>query len=55
MNIAVMAIGCILIALGLMMAANRAGYVRFVAGPGSVLVVAGLVGALAFWMLHAPR
>ncbi len=43
MNVAAMVIGCILIALGLVMAANRGGFVYFVVGPGSVLVIAGVV------------
>jgi 1,4-dihydroxy-2-naphthoate octaprenyltransferase len=56
MNIVLIAIGCILRALGLMMAANRSGYVYFVVGPRSVLVVAGVVAVLAFWILQTvPR
>ena len=55
MNVAGMALGCILIALGLMMAANRGRYVYFVVGPGSVLVVAGLVAMLLFWILLAAK
>jgi hypothetical protein len=56
MNVVLMAIGCILMALGLMMLANRAGYIRFVVGPGSVLVVAAVVAMLAFWILQGvPR
>jgi hypothetical protein len=51
MNVAGMALGCILIALGLLMAANRSGYVYFVVGPSSVLVVAGVVAMLMFWIL----
>lgn len=56
MNLALLAIGAILIALGLMMAANRSGYLYFVVGPRSVLVLAGAiaVAALAFRVLHAP-
>jgi hypothetical protein len=43
-------------ALGLAMLANRAGYVRLVVGPGSVLVVAAVIAVLAFWILQAaPR
>ena len=52
MNVILMAVGCVLMALGLMMLANRAGYVRFVVGPGSVLLVAGLVAMVAFWILR---
>ena len=56
MNVVLMAVGCILMALRLMMLANRAGYVYFVVGPRSVLVVAGVVAVLAFWILRAvPR
>jgi hypothetical protein len=56
MNVILIAIGCILMALGLMMLANRAGYVYFVVGPGSVLVVAAVVAMLAFWILQGvPR
>jgi hypothetical protein len=56
MNVVLMAVGCVLMALGLMMLANRGGYVRFVVGPGSVLVVAGVVAMLAFWIFQAvPR
>jgi hypothetical protein len=56
MNCVLIAIGCILIALGLTMAANRSGYVYFVVGPRSVLVLAGAiaVAALALRILHAP-
>ena len=56
MNVVLMAIGCILMALGLVMAANRSGYVYFVVGPRSILVVAGVVGLLVFWLLQeVPR
>jgi len=56
MNVVLIAVGCILMALGLMMLANRAGYVYFVVGSRSVLVVAGVVAVLAFWIMHAvPR
>jgi hypothetical protein len=42
MNVLLIAVvGCVLMALGLMMLANRAGYVYFVVGPRSVLVLAG--------------
>ncbi len=56
MNLTLIAIGAILIALGLMMAANRSGYVYFVVGPRSVLVLAGviIVAALALRSLHVP-
>jgi|ERR1700727_1462494 len=55
MNVVLIVIGCILMALAILMSANRSGYVYFVVGPGSVLVVAGVVGLLAFWILHAAR
>jgi hypothetical protein len=56
MNVVLIALGCVLMALGLVMAANRSGYVYFVVGPRSVLVVAGVVAVLAFWFLEAvPR
>ena len=51
MNVVLIAIGCILMALGLMMFANRSGYVYFVVGPRSVLILAGVVAVLAFWIL----
>lgn len=56
MNVLLFAVGSILMALGLVMAANRSGYVYFVVGPKSVLVLAGAiaVAALAFQILHAP-
>ena len=38
MNVLLIALGCILMALGLLMAANRSGYLYFVVGPRSVLV-----------------
>ena len=50
MNVLLIALGCILMALGLVMLANRSGYVYFVVGPRSVLVVAGVVAMLAFWI-----
>ena len=56
MNVVLIAIGCILIALALMMSANRSGYVYFVVGPRSILVLAGVVAMLLFWILHeVPR
>ena len=56
MNVLLIALGSILMALGLLMAANRGGYLYFVVGPRSVLVVAAVVAVLAFWMLRAaPR
>jgi hypothetical protein len=56
MNLVLIAIGCILMALGLVMAANRSGYLYFVIGPRSILVLAGVVALLAFWIHGAvPR
>ena len=55
MNVAAFIFGCILIALGLMMAANRGRYVYFVVGPGSVLVLAGVVAMLVFWIMLAAK
>ena len=50
MNVVLIAVGCVLMALGLVMAANRSGYLYFVVGPRSVLILAGLVAFLAFWI-----
>ena len=47
MNVAGMAVGCILMALALVMAANRSGYVHFIVGPRSVLVLAGAIAVAA--------
>jgi hypothetical protein len=56
MNVALIAVGCVLMALGLVMAANRSGYLYFVVGPRSVLIIAGVVAFLAFWIHGAiPR
>jgi hypothetical protein len=55
MNIVLAALGCVLMALGLVMLANRSGYVYFVVGPRSVLVVAGVVAMLALWILQAGK
>ena len=50
MNVVLIVIGCILMALGLIMLANRSGYLYFVVGPRSVLILAGAVAVLAFWI-----
>jgi hypothetical protein len=52
MNAVGFVIGCILIAVALVMLANRAGYVYFVIGPATVLAVAFVVAMLAvgFWL-----
>ena len=56
MNVVLIAVGCISMALGLMMAANRSGYLYFVVGPRSVLILPGVVAVLAFRILQAvPR
>jgi hypothetical protein len=54
-NVLLLAAGCTLMALGLVMAANRSGYVYFVVGPRSVLVLAGVVGVLVFLIHYTPR
>ena len=55
MNVLLIAIGCILMALAIVMSANRSGYVYFVVGPRSVLVLAGQVAVLVLWILGAPK
>ena len=56
MNFVLIAVGCVLAALGIMMLANQAGYVYFVVGPRSVLILAFVVAMLAFWLHGAvPR
>jgi hypothetical protein len=50
MTVLLIGLGCILIALGLVMAANRSGYVYFVVGPGSVLALAAAIGAFGLWL-----
>jgi len=40
-------LGCVLIALALLMMANRAGYVVFVVGPRTLVALAVLIGLLA--------
>jgi len=54
-NVLLFAAGCILMALGLVMAANRSGYVYFVVGPRSVLVLAAVVGVLVVLIHYTPR
>jgi hypothetical protein len=56
MNVVLIAVGCVLMALGLVMAANRSGYLYFVVGPRSILILAGVVALLALWIHGAvPR
>jgi uncharacterized membrane protein len=50
MNVVLIAIGCILMALRLVMLANRSRYLYFVVRPRSVLILAGMVTVLAFWI-----
>ena len=50
MNVVLIALGCVLMALGLVMLANRSGYLYFVVGPRSVLILAGAVAIFAFWI-----
>jgi hypothetical protein len=42
-------VGAALIALGLIMAANRAGYVVFIVGPRTLIALAALIAALGVW------
>lgn len=56
MNVVLLAIGCVLMALGMVMLANRSGYLYFVVGPRSALILARAVAVLAFWIHGAvPR
>jgi hypothetical protein len=56
MNVVLLALGCVLMALGMVMLANRSGDLYFVVGPRSVLVLASVVPVLAFWIHGAvPR
>ena len=47
--------GCLLIALGLMMAANQRGYITFIVGPRAVLLLAGAVGVFGYWVLRGSH
>ena len=55
MDIVLIAAGCLLMALGLMMAANRNGYVTFIVGPRSVVTLAAMTAVIAFWLLRASH
>ncbi len=55
MDILVAAFGCVLIALGLMMAANRSGYVTFIVGPRALLLLAGAVGVFGYWVMRGAH
>jgi uncharacterized membrane protein len=50
MNVLLIAIGCVLMALGLVMAANRSGYLYFVVQPRSILILAAVMAVLVFWI-----
>ena len=55
MDFLVAALGCLLMALGLMMAANRSGYVYFIVGPRSVAILAAGIAVVAFWLLRGSH
>ena len=55
MNILLAAFGCLLAALGLMMAANQRGYVTFVVGTRAMLLLAGAVGVFGHWVLRGSH
>jgi hypothetical protein len=55
MDILLAAFGCLLAALGLMMAANRSGYVVFIVGPRSMLLLAAAVGVFGYWVLRGAH
>jgi hypothetical protein len=55
MDILLAAFGCLLMALGLVMAANRSGYVYFVVGPRSVVIFAAVIAVFGFWLLRASH
>jgi hypothetical protein len=55
MDMVLIAAGCLLMALGLMMAANRNGYVTFIVGPRSVLMLAAMIALIAFWLLRGAH
>ena len=53
--VAGLVIGSLLIALGLLMAANRSGYVYFVVGTRSVLILAAVIAVFGFWLLRGSH
>ncbi len=55
MDIVLAAFGCLLIALGLMMAANRSGYVTFVVGPRAMLVLPARSACFGYWVLRGSH
>ncbi|HEX9169874.1 MAG TPA: hypothetical protein VF886_13285 [Roseiarcus sp.] len=50
-----MVIGSLLIAIGLLMAANRSGYVYFIVGSRSVVVLAAAIAVFGFWLLRGSH
>ena len=50
MNLLLVVLGSLLMALGLMMAANRRGYVYFIVGARSVLALAAGIAVFALWI-----
>jgi hypothetical protein len=55
MDFLLVALGCLLMALGLMMAANRSGYIYFIVGPRSMFLLAGVIAVFGFWLLRASH
>jgi hypothetical protein len=55
MDILLAAFGCLLMALGLMMAANRSGYIYFVVGPRSAVILAAGIAVFGFWLLRGSH
>jgi hypothetical protein len=55
MDVLLAAFGCVLMAVGLMMAANRSGYVYFVVGSRSVFVLAAAIAVFGFWLLRGSQ
>jgi hypothetical protein len=55
MDIVPAAVGCLLIALGLMMAANQRGYVTFIVGTRAMLLLAGAIGVFGYWVLRGSH
>ena len=53
MNALLIFIGAALMALSLVMSANRAGYLFFIVGPRSGFVDGGAYSGAAFWFSHA--
>ena len=49
-----MGVGALLVALGLLMLANRAGYAVFVVGPRTLLALAALIALMVALMSFSP-